>query len=57
MTLRLIDLRKAAMHEYPELSDEPVPLTWWQVNCWWVVAVSILYLDVLLVIVVTIAGT
>jgi hypothetical protein len=54
MALRLIDLRRAAAHEYPELRGGPGRLTWWQVNCWWVTAAAILYSDMLLWIAVTI---
>jgi hypothetical protein len=54
MALRRIDLRAAAQREYPELRAGPRPLTWWQVNCWWVTVVAILYSDMLLWIAVTI---
>jgi hypothetical protein len=59
VAIRLIDLRRAAVREYPELRPppEPDPLTWWQRNAWRVTIIAVWSFDVILIVAVTITQT
>jgi hypothetical protein len=52
MSLRLIDLREAALREYPEFGRVPQPVPWYRYGVWPLFSPGLILLSMMLTVII-----